>query len=99
MKNLVGKKMTQSADFLGDKVTINKLPLGKVFDIQAQAKAAGTDEKAQMGVMLTTFQSSVEGAETLTLEDMFGWPLDELQKLSEQIMEFSGLGNAKTAAV
>jgi hypothetical protein len=97
MKNLVGKKLTQKAKFLGEEIVINKLPLGKVFDIQEAAKAAGTDEKGQMGVMLMTFQYAVAGAEDLTLEDMLGWPLDELQELSEQIMTFSGLGNAKKA--
>ena len=68
-----------------------------MFDIQEKAKAAGADEKAQMEIMLFTFQSAVTGAGELTLEDMYSFPLDDLQKLSEEILEFSGLGNAKAA--
>ena len=97
MKNLVGKKLNKTTKFVGEEITITKLPLARVFDIQEKAKAAGADEKAQMEIMLFTFQSAVTGAGELTLEDMYSFPLDDLQKLSEDILEFSGLGNAKAA--
>lgn len=97
MKNLVGKKLNKTTKFVGEEITITKLPLARVFDIQEKAKAAGADEKAQMEIMLFTFQSAVTGAGELTLEDMYSFPLDDLQKLSEEILEFSGLGNAKAA--
>ena len=97
MKNLVGKKLNKTTKFVGEEITITKLPLARVFDIQEKAKAAGADEKAQMEIMLFTFQSAVTGAGDLTLEDMYSFPLDDLQKLSEEILEFSGLGNAKAA--
>ena len=97
MNNLVGKKLNKTTKFVGEEITITKLPLARVFDIQEKAKAAGADEKAQMEIMLFTFQSAVTGAGELTLEDMYSFPLDDLQKLSEEILEFSGLGNAKAA--
>lgn len=97
MKNLVGKKLNKTTKFVGEEITITKLPLARVFDIQEKAKAAGADEKAQMEIMLFTFQSAVTGAGELTLEDMYSFPLDDLQKLSEEILEFSGLGNVKAA--
>ena len=62
MKNLVGKKLNKTTKFVGEEITITKLPLARVFDIQEKAKAAGADEKAQMEIMLFTFQSAVTGA-------------------------------------
>lgn len=97
MKNLVGKAQTKTTTFIGETVTIRKLPLARVFDIQEKAKTAGTDETKQMEIMLFTFQSAVEGATELTLQDMYTFSLDDLQALSEEILSFSGLGNAKQA--
>ena len=97
MNNPVRKKLTKTTKSVAEDTPITQLPLPRALDIQEKAKAAGADEKAQMEIMLFTFQSAVTGAGELTLEDMYSFPLDDLQKLSEEILEFSGLGNAKAA--
>lgn len=92
MKGLVGKRMTQKVDFMGEKLTIKKLSVAEVIEIQAQAKALEGNDEAGFGVLRTVIKSSVEGADDLTDEDFQQFAMDDLSKLSTAIMKFSGIG-------
>jgi hypothetical protein len=91
IKSLVGRKMTKQVGFMGDKVTINKLSVAEVLDIQEKANNL-EDDKAGFDILKTVIRSSVEGASDLTDEDFETFAMDELSKLSDDILKFSGIG-------
>lgn len=92
IKSLVGKKMSKSVKFMGEEVKIHKLCVSEVMEIQSIAKNMKEDEEEGLSVLSKVIRSAVEGAEDLTDEDFSTFPLDELSKLSAEIMKFSGIG-------
>lgn len=99
IKGLVGKKMSKTVKFIGEDIKISKLSVGQVSDIQEKAKALNDakaeDEKSGLELLKTVIRSSVEGAEELTDEDFLTFPMEELTKLSNEIMKFSGIDGEK----
>jgi len=89
---LVGKRMTKTYKFLGADVKISKLTVAEVKAIQEAAQALKEDENAGLDILRLVIRSAVEGAEHLTDDDFVGFPMDELSKLSNAIMEYSGIG-------
>lgn len=94
-KDLVGKRISKTVKFMGDDVTISKLSVSEVMGIQAQAKDIGSDESKGLSVLKTVIRSGTIGAEELDDEAFDGFPMDELSKLSNEIMKFSGLDGDK----
>jgi len=92
MKSLVGRKMSKTYKFMGEDITINKLVVAEVIAIQEKAKSSDTDESEGFNVLKTVIQTACPEALELTAEDFNSFPLDELTKLSEEIMRFSGIG-------
>lgn len=92
---LRGRKMTKPCNFLGEKVNIIKLATGQVKEIQELAKQLEADEAEQeeggLKLLTTVIKMGVEEGEQLEESDFTAWPIDELRKLSEEIMKFSGL--------
>jgi hypothetical protein len=99
-KDLIGKKMSKDVKFMDSSVTIRKLSVTEVLNIQEAAKAAGEDETANFDLLKMVIKSATVGAEELSEADFDEFPLDDLSRLSEDIMKFSGIkakeGNAKT---
>lgn len=93
IKGLVGRKMTKDVKFMGESVKISKLSVSEVMDIQARAKNLETDDAAGFEVLKTVIVAAVEGGKDLTDDDFQAFPMDELSKLSAEIMKFSGIGN------
>ena len=92
MKSLVGKKMSKKVKFMGEEIQISKLSVNEVMEIQEEAKKLAEDDgEAGMGVLRKVISASVEGAAELSDEDYQTFPMDELSKLSNEIMKFSGL--------
>jgi hypothetical protein len=115
IKALVGKTMTKSVKFLDSTVTISKLTVGQVQEIQEAAKQAeareadfrkqvaaaeasggsmpeSQDKFAGLDILKKIIVLGVEGGSDLTDEDFQSLPMDELSKVSKEIMKFSGLG-------
>jgi hypothetical protein len=93
---LTKKPMTKSVKFMGTEVTIKKLTVGEVRAIQEQARAMtekGDEGDSSFDILRTVIKSSVTGAEDLADEDFENFPMDELSKLSTDIMKFSGMSN------
>ena len=95
--SLVGKKMTKKVKFMGEDVVITKLNVSEVLSIQEKAKELEKDDKGEdtklgFAVLQTVITSAVEGGEELTEDDFNTFPMDELTKLSNEIMKFSGIG-------
>lgn len=95
LKDLIGKRQTQETTFMGSKILISKLTVEEVLAIQERAKANEGDADATAGFELLKhiISSSVEDGKDLTDENFKGFPMDELSKLSNAIMVFSGLGD------
>jgi len=93
IRGLVGKKMTKAVKFMGEDVKISKLSVAEVMSIQEHAKDVENDEAAGLALLQTVIRSAVEGADELADEDFLTFPMDELSKLSNEIMKFSGIGN------
>lgn len=97
-EKLVGKKMSKPAKFMGEDIKISKLSVAQIMTIQEAAKTAENDESKGFEILKTIIKASAEGADTLSAEDFEGFPMDELSKLSNEIMVFSGIGeDAKKA--
>lgn len=98
MKDLVGKRITKTTKFMGTEVTITKLSVAEVKEIQEASKPAeeGHDDEATgIEVLRKVIQLSCPESRDLSQEDFETFPIDELSKLSEEIMKFSGMGNPK----
>jgi hypothetical protein len=91
LKNLVGKKMSKKVKFMGEDVNISKLSMAEVIEIQERAKKLENDESGGIDVLTTVIRSAVEGADDLSDDDFQQFPMDELAKLSNEIMKFSGV--------
>jgi len=90
---LIGHRMTKNVKFIGTDVKIAKLTVAEVKIIQEKAKALETDEEAGLDILRTIIRASVEGGADLEDAHFENWPMDELSKLSNEIMKFSGIGN------
>lgn len=94
MKSLVGKRNTKIVKFLEQDLTISKLSLADVTEIQQMSRDRAEDEANGLDVIRTVLRKGAEGAGDLTNDELDTFPLDDLNLLSKQILEFSGLGNA-----
>jgi hypothetical protein len=94
IKGLVGRKMTKKVKFVGEDVTISKLSVSEVLEIQESAKKAESSEETGFDLLKKVIRMSVEGATELSDEDFDSFPMDELSKLSSEIMKFSGIAGA-----
>ena len=92
IKEMIGRKMEKSVKFMGQDVKISKLSVAEVTEIQEQAQNITTDTADGFKVLKLVIRSGVEGGEDLTDEDFKNFPLDELSKLSGEILKFSGIG-------
>jgi hypothetical protein len=92
IKGLVGQKMNKSTKFLGSDVKISKLTVAEVVEIQKRAQDIEKDETAGLEVLKLVIRSAVEGGDELTDDDFDNFPMDELSRLSNDIMKFSGMG-------
>jgi hypothetical protein len=92
IKGLVGQRMTKEVKFMGSSLKISKLSVDEVVNIQAQAKDAETNEMAGLELLKTVIRAGSEGGADLTDEDFGTFAMDELSKLSGEIMKFSGMG-------
>lgn len=93
LSELVNKKSSKEVAFLGSQVKISKLSVADVLKIQELAKNTAQDDL--LGVVKFVIRASVEGAEEISDDQFNFFPMEDLSKLSNQIMEFSGIGSGK----
>lgn len=96
--SLVGKKVTKEVTFMNEKVKISKLSVAEVTAIQETAKDLQENAEDGLTVLRQVIRAAVESADELTDADFQTFPLDELSKLSAEIMKFSGLGGVAEEA-
>lgn len=87
-----GKLVTKNAKFLGEEITINKLTVAQVLEIQEKARNLKEgDEQGNIDLVVMTIKSGCKELVEFETEVFMDWPLEELQKLSGEILKFSGL--------
>lgn len=97
-KDFLNTPVQKEVPFMGKKIKINKLSVDAVLSIQERAREAAkktdaTDEDS-LEMLKHVITQAVPGVAEVSEEDFRKLPLDELTKLSNSIMEWSGLGNA-----
>jgi hypothetical protein len=94
IKNAMSKKITQKTKFMGEPIEIVKLTVAQVKLIQEKVKGIneGSGDEQGLDTLKAVIRIGVVEAEDLTDEDFDSCPLDDLSKLSAEIMKFSGLG-------
>jgi hypothetical protein len=90
IKDLVNKRISKNVKFMGEDVKISKLNTSEVLSIQEAAKDLTEESEDGLLILRKVIRSSVEGAEILSDADFLTFPMDELSKLSNEIMAFSG---------
>ncbi len=98
MKHLVGKVITKKFPFMEDEVEVRKLSVKEVFEVQklVQKSAKLKGEEAQLGLLRDVIKLAVIGAEELSDEDFNSFPIADLSDITENILEFSGIGGTPT---
>jgi len=91
MKNLINKKITKTFKFMGEDITVSKLTVGEVIEIQEQAKALKDDDTSGLDLLRKVIRIAVKDAAELSDEDFNSFPMEELSTLSNNIMKFSGM--------
>jgi hypothetical protein len=92
IRGLIGRKMTKKVKFMGEDITISKLSVAEVMQVQEQAKQLETSDNGGFDILKTVIRAAVEGGSDLADEDFQNFPVDELSKLSNEVMKFSGIG-------
>lgn len=108
IKALVGRRMAKKFTFMGEDVVINKLSYAQVDEIRLRSQRLAEEAKVEVEgetveskdannegfeLIKTVIRFSVTGGDELSDEDFLEFPLDELTKLSNEIMKYSGLGD------
>lgn len=97
MSRFANLKSVKKHKFVNIDIDINKLSVAAMLAIQAEAKEveAKADDMANVTLMLNVIRAGVAEMRDMTDQELLDLPMDELSKLSAEIMEFSGLGKAK----
>lgn len=92
------KNMPKKYKFLGEDIEIYKLSVAQVLKIQALSKElekSETKDEDGLKFLVLVLQMGVPEFKDYSEEDLFSLPMDELSKLSNAIMEYSGLNQDK----
>ena len=92
LRGLIGKKISKQIKFMNEDMTINKLVVSEVLQIQERAKEADKNEAEGFAVLRDIIKSACVDFRELTDAEFNQFPLDELTQLSNAIMAFSGIG-------
>jgi hypothetical protein len=95
MRHLVGKtqKAVKVPFMENETVEVKKLTVAQVKEFQETLEAIKTEESAEAGLNIQRkiIRMGVVGAEELTDEELDSFPLDEVVKLSQKVLELAGV--------
>ena len=96
MKALVGKSVSKKVKFMDSQVTVRKLNVSQVMEIQKAAEELKEDSDDGFDVLKTVVRLAVADADDISDEEFLQFPIDELAKLSSEIMKFSGMADKQS---
>jgi hypothetical protein len=95
MKHLVGKtqKAVKVPFMEGETVEVKKLTVAQVKTFQAKLNESKDkeDEDSGLKIQREVIRMAVVGAEELTDDELDAFPLDDLSKLVQKILELAGV--------
>jgi len=94
IKALANKRMSKKVKFMGEDITVYKLTVDLIQEIQAMSNDIKEDDD-NFDILKKIISEAVEGGNELDDADFGNFPLDELSKLSEEILKFSGISGQK----
>ena len=95
----VGTKVSKKYKFMNLDIDVNKLSVSQVMKVQEAAKEleANPTEEGNIKLLYLVIQQGVPELAELSSEELGECPMDELTKLSNEIMKFSGIGGGNKA--
>jgi len=94
MKEFVGKTLTRKVPFMDGEVEVRVLTVADAKAVEARSKAINENNpEEQIEILRFVIRMAVVGAEELTDEEIDGFPVQELTKLSESVMGMEEQGN------
>lgn len=94
MKSLIGRKVSKKVQFMGEEVEIKKLTVAEIVELQKASEAAKSEDEFEgLAALRKIIRIGVSDATELSDEDFSQFPLDDLSKLAEDVMEYSGVSN------
>ena len=92
IKSFLNRRITTKTKFMGEEVDISKLTTNQVMEIQAAAEANKAEKMAGLKMMISVIRAGCPAlVADCTDEDFYQLPLDEVSKLSSEIMSYSGM--------
>lgn len=96
--DLVGTRVSKTIKFMGSDIKVHKLTVAEVLLIQEAAQKIKDNpseaEAEGFEVLRVVVRAGVENGNKLSDEDFTTFPIEDLSKLSNEIMAYSGLGDA-----
>ena len=90
MKHIKIVDITKKVPFMGQEVEIRQLTVKGVKDLQNSLKSA--KEINALDTLTMIFKATVIGAEDMKNEEFEAYPIKPLTELSNEILNFNGLG-------
>ena len=92
LRALVNNRSTKVVTFMGARIEINKLTLAECTEIQKVAKDidAENPDKA-FDLLKHIIRVGVPAAMDFTDEDFESFPMDDLNKLSDNVLSYAGM--------
>lgn len=97
MKHLIGKVKSVAVPFMDETVEVRKLSVTQVRTFQTSLEAIKEKEDSDQGLKIQReiIRMGVVGADELTDDDLDSFPLDDLSKLVQSILELAGVKAAE----
>ena len=92
LRELINKRQTRTVNFMGAKIEINKLTLAECTEVQAMAqKVSPENPEAGLDLIREIVRIGVPAAGDFTDEDFTNFPMDDLTKLSDEVLKYAGM--------
>jgi len=92
LRELINVRTTKTVPFMGKKIVINKLTLAECTEIQRLARDTDADNpEAGFALLRHVVTVGVPAASDFSEEDFQQFPMDDLNKLSDEVLKYAGM--------
>lgn len=92
LRELINNRTTKLVPFLGKRIDINKLTLAECTEIQKMAREVDAEDPEKgFNLLRHVIRVGVPAASDFTDEDFENFPMDDLSKLSDEVLKYAGM--------
>jgi len=92
LRALISIRQSKTVNFMGEKLRINKLTLTECTDVQTEAQKIDAERPEQAFELLKKIvRTGVPIAKDFTDDDFGMFPMDDLNKLSDEVLKYGGM--------